>query len=320
MRRRDARSAVRDDQRQDQRVAAAVGDGYGADLRARLQRGAQVLVERDVRLRCGHAFAHDDGVRAREHRLHAVRFGKPYAHGRNDRVGCDGIERIVGKGEVEERRCVGEARLGALRVQHHGNVLHAVALGAGRQAVHGLLGVAGLQAGRAGVGVDELVGVGEAEAAVAHGVHPDGGVVADARMGQQCAGHARDVARRRVVAGIVGQPRAVEKLRVFHAQFFRAVVHALGERLLGTGDVLCHGDGAVIGGVDGDALEHLVDAHLLALLEPDLAAAHGAGVGAGGHDIARGKLAAVELLHDEQQRHDLRHAGGGQVLIGIFLV
>ena len=139
-------------------------------------------------------------------------------------------------------------------------------------------------------------------------------------MGQQCAGHARDVARRRVVAGIVGQPRAVEKLRVFHAQFFRAVVHALGERLLGTGDVLCHGDGAVIGGVDGDALEHLVDAHLLALLEPDLAAAHGAGMGAGGHDVARIELAAVELLHDEQQRHDLRHAGGGQVLIGIFLI
>ena len=139
-------------------------------------------------------------------------------------------------------------------------------------------------------------------------------------MGQQCAGHARDVARRRVVAGIVGQPRAVEKLRVFHAQFFRAVVHALGERLLGTGDVLCHGDGAVIGGVDGDALEHLVDAHLLALFEPDLAAAHGAGMGAGGHDVARIELAAVELLHDEQQRHDLRHAGGGQVLVGIFLI
>ena len=202
-------------------------------------------------------------------------------------------------------------------MQHHGDVFHAVALGTGRQAVHGLLGVAGFQAGRAGVGVDELVGVGEAEAAVAHGVHPDGGVLADARMGQQRAGHARNVARRRVVAGVIGQARAVEKLCVFHAQFFCAVVHALGERLLGTGDVLSHGDGAVVGGV---ALEHLVHAHLLALLEPDLAAAHGAGVGAGGHDIARIQLAAVELLHDEQQRHDLRHAGRGHVLVGVFLV
>lgn len=139
-------------------------------------------------------------------------------------------------------------------------------------------------------------------------------------MGQQRAGHARNVARRRVVTGVVGQARAVEKLRVFHAQFFCAVVHALGERLLGTGDVLGHGDGAVIGGVDGDALEHLVHTHLLALLEPDLAAAHGAGVGAGGHDVARIQLAAVELLHDEQQRHDLRHAGGGHMLVGVFLV
>ena len=119
-------------------------------------------------------------------------------------------------------------------------------------------------------------------------------------MGQQRAGHARNVARRRIVAGVVGQARAVEKLRVFHAQFFCAIVHALGERLLGAGDVFGHGDGAVVGRVDGDALEDLVHAHLLDLFEPDLAAAHGAGVGAGGHDVARGELAAVELLHNEQ--------------------
>ena len=122
------------------------------------------------------------------------------------------------------------------------------------------------------------------------------------------------------MAWVVGQTRAVEKLRIVHAQLFCAVVHALGERLLGTGDVLGHGDGAVVGGVDGNALEHLVHAHLFALLEPDLAAAHRAGVGADGHDVARGELAAVELFHDEQQRHDLRHAGWGHVLVGVFLV
>ena len=102
-------------------------------------------------------------------------------------------------------------------MQYHGDILYAIALGACRQAVHGLLGITGFQAGRAGVGVDELVGVGKTEAAVAHGIHPNGGVFADARMGQQRAGHARNVARRRVVAGVIGQACAVEKLRVFHA-------------------------------------------------------------------------------------------------------
>ncbi len=140
---------------------------------------------------CGAAvpFAHDDGVCTGEHRLHAVRFCKAYAHGRNDRVGRDGIERIVGKGKVEQRCCIGKSRLGALGVQYHGDILYAIALGACRQAVHGLLGITGFQAGRAGVGVDELVGVGKTEAAVAHGIHPNGGVFADARM----ASSARDM-------------------------------------------------------------------------------------------------------------------------------
>lgn len=56
------------------------GDGHGADLCARLERGAQVFVKRDVRLRRGRALAHDDGVCTGEHRLHAVRFCKAYAH------------------------------------------------------------------------------------------------------------------------------------------------------------------------------------------------------------------------------------------------
>ena len=31
-------------------------------------------------------------------------------------------------------------------------------------------------------------------------------------------------------------------------------------------------------------------------------------------------LSPASVLHDKQQRHDLRHAGGGQVLIGVFLI
>lgn len=77
--------------------------------------------------------------------------------------------------------------------------------------------------------------------------------------------------------------------------------------------MLGHGDGAVVGGAHGDAFDHLVDGHLFALPEPDLAAAHGARVGAGGDHGIRGELTAVELLEDEQQRHEssLRSRGRG---------
>ena len=117
-----------------------------------------------------------------------------------------------------------------------------------------------------------------------------------------------------------GQARAVDKVRVVHAELFGPLVHARDKRFLAACQVLAERDGRVVAGDDAHGLDEVFDAHLLALFEPDLAAAHGAGMGAGGHDVARIELAAVELLHDEQQRHDLRHAGGGQVLVGIFLI
>ena len=205
-------------------------------------------------------------------------------------------------------------------MQHDGDVLHAVALGAGGYAVHGLPCIAGFQPGRAGVAVDELVGICERKAPVTHGVHPDGRVVADARVCQQCARHDGNVPRGRVVRGVVGQPGGIEKVRVFHAECLRALVHTLGKGRLRAADMLGHGDGAVIGGAHGDAFDHLVDGHLFSLPEPDLAAAHGARVGAGGDHGIRGEPAAVELLEDEQQRHDLRYACGGEALVGVLLI
>ena len=64
-------------------------------------------------------------------------------------------------------------------MQHDRDQLHAPALGRGRQAVSGGGGIAGLETGRAVVEADELVGVGQAELTVPHGVHPDGRILLD---------------------------------------------------------------------------------------------------------------------------------------------
>ena len=108
-------------------------------------------------------------------------------------------------------------------------------------------------------GVDELVGVCEPKAPVAHGVHPDGRVVADVRISQQCARHDGNIPRGRVVRGVVSQPGGIEKVRVFHAECLRALVHTFGKGRLRAADMLGHGDGAVVCGDHRDALNHIRD-------------------------------------------------------------
>ena len=119
---------------------------------------------------------------------------------------------------------------------------------------------------------------------------------------------------------VVRQSRTIDEVRILHAELLRALVHPFDKGLLGAGDLLGHGDGAVVGGGHGDALEHFVYRHLLALLQPDLAAAHGRGVAAGGHHVVFRQRAAFDLFGDQQQGHDLRHTRGRHALVPVFLV
>ena len=155
------------------------------------------------------------------------------------------------------RKAVIEQRLGGLKavgagiaVQHHGDELHAAALGGGGQAVPGGGGVARFQPRRAVVKADELVGVGQSELAVSHGVHPDRRVFFNFFMLEQLPRHERDVigggqVLRRI--RLVVQTRAVDKVCVGHAKLRRALVHHLHEGALAAGDVLRQRRGAVVG-------------------------------------------------------------------------
>lgn len=67
-----------------------------------------------------------------------------------------------------------------------------------------------------------------------------------------------------------GQARAVDKVRVVHAELLGSLVHARDESLLAARQVLAERDGRVVAGDDAHGLDEVFDAHLLALFEPDL--------------------------------------------------
>ena len=107
--------------------------------------------------------------------------------------------------------------------------LHPPALGRGRQAVAGGGGIAGLQAGRAVVEADELVGIGQAKLAIPHGIHPDGRVFLDLVVLQKLTGHKRDIIggrQMRVRVRTVVEAGAVDEVRVGHAELGGTVIHA----------------------------------------------------------------------------------------------
>ena len=139
-------------------------------------------------------------------------------------------------------------------------------------------------------------------------------------MADELARHERDVPRGGIVFVIVEEPRAVGKMRPLHAQRGGAAVHPLDKDLLGAAQVLRHRHGAVVGRDHGDAFEHLVDAHLLALLEIDAAPAERGRAGAGRDDVVERELAAFNILDDQQQRHHLCDARGhGTLVCALFI-
>ena len=139
-------------------------------------------------------------------------------------------------------------------------------------------------------------------------------------MADQLPGHDGDIPGAAVVLRIVEQAGAVGEVGVCQPQLPGPGVHPGDEELLRAAHVLGHGHGAVVGGDHGDALEHLMHAHLLARLQKDAAAAEGGGPAAGGHGVLRGEASGVQILHQQQKRHHLGDTGGRLARIGVLFV
>ena len=168
--------------------------------------------------------------------------------------------------------------------------------------------------------MDQLVGVDQFEGPAPDGVHPDRGILLDGLVPQQLPRQQGYVIGGGEGLPVVKEAGAAGKMRVLQAQLFGPRVHALDEDLLRAAKLLGHGHGAVVGGDDGDALDHLTHAHLLACLEIDAAPAEGGCPRAGRYDVIRAEHARVHGLKEQQQGHDLGDAGGKAGVMGVLFI
>ena len=107
---------------------------------------------------------------------------------------------------------------------------------------------------------------------------------------------------------------------VRHTQLGSAGVHHFGKGRLTAADILSHGHGSIIGAGNADGLEHIIQCHFLAGLQPYLAAAHMIGVLTDRHKIIQTDFAGLQRFKCKQQRHNLGDGGNRAAGIGVFLV
>ena len=205
-------------------------------------------------------------------------------------------------------------------MHHRGDELHAVPLRRGGETVEGCIGGAGLQPRGPFIIIDQLVCIGQLKGPVPQGVHPDGGELPDGRVVQdELPAHDGDVPGGGKMP-LGRQARTVDKMGVVHVQLRRPLVHPLDEGFLRPRQMLRQRHGAVVGGHHRHRLHHVVDGHLLMLLQPDLAAPHAHRVGGGGHRVVPAEAAAIDSLQHQQQGHHLGHGGRLVLHVGVVLI
>ena len=127
-------------------------------------------------------------------------------------------------------------------------------------------------------------------------------------LAHQLCRHEPDIIGRGQMA-FCRQTAGVDKVGIFHAQLFGAGIHHGNKALLRACQVLPQRHGAIVGRNHRHALEHLPHRQHLALFQPDLTAAHGGGVGRGGHRVFQLDAPAVDGFAHQQQGHHLGDAG-----------
>ena len=296
---RKARHALAREQRKRcDRRAVCVENVERAERLALLNGRINALGQRDgLRQAVCTALFEKQGVFARQNALHRLLRAERHGHGGQRSFGSDGDERIRRKAVIQKRFGIGKALVARAAAQDDRDELHAVLLRGRADAVFGRIGRAGLEPRRAGVKAHELVGVDEHGRPAAQRVHPDRRKAADVGVvPNELARHERDVVGRGDMP-VRGQARAVDKVRVVHAELLGSLVHARDKRFLAACQVLAERDGRVVAGDDAHGLDEVLDAHLLALFEPDLAAAHRCGVRAACDGVVIRKRAGVDGLH-----------------------
>lgn len=116
------------------------------------------------------------------------------------------------------------------------------------------------------------------------------------------------------------QATGIFKMGTSHPQFSGLFIHHGYKSRLAAAHILGHGHGSVVGAGNTDGLEHIVEGHLLPRFQPDLAAAHTAGVFADGDHILAGDAALLHRFKGQEQRHHLGDGRNGPPLRSVFLI
>ena len=117
-------------------------------------------------------------------------------------------------------------------------------------------------------------------------------------------GDEREVIGRRIVV-IVRQAAGIDKGCILRPDFMGFFRHHLCESLDRTGHMLGHGHRGIVARAHDHALEQLAHGHLIAGLQPECRPLCSRRVAAHRHHLVE-----LAMLQRNDQRHDLRRAGG----------
>ena len=124
------------------------------------------------------------------------------------------------------------------------------------------------------------------------------------------------VARRGHLVGI-GQAGGVAELGAGHAQLLRLGGHHLGEGFLGAAEPLGHHDSHVVGGLQDDRQDRLLDRDLVAGADAQFRRRLGGGVFGDGELLIEFQPAGLDRFEGEIDRHHLGERGGIPAGMGI---
>jgi hypothetical protein len=183
--------------------------------------------------------------------------------------------------------------------------------------VSGRIGEAGLDPVQSGNHAQQVVRVAHGAAAVGEGARVEqlivGRVVAHDRPTQD-----GDVARGRHLAGVWQSVRIVEE-GMLHPELLRLAVHHRGEVGLVAADLLGDGHRHVVGRVDGQAAQRVLDRDRLAGVHAQIGAGLGRGVRRHGDEVGRLEAAGRHLFERQVEGHQLRDRGGETLGVGALL-
>ena len=105
-----------------------------------------------------------------------------------------------------------------------------------------------------------------------------------------------------------------------HAQRGRALVHHSHKSILAAPHVFPYRHGGIVGAGNADRFEHIIQRHLFAGLQPDLAPSHTIRMLGDRDKIIQRDLAGFQCLESQKQGHDFGDGGNGALFVGVFFV